>query len=136
MRKLLLITLSIISLCVVGQSKITGVYVSEVNLFKQDIFKYWISTFNHGIAKFCREGYYGLLDTTGKILVEPTYDEIIFFEDYILYSLNTRLKSTDYKLDVVDLKSHGYENIDNDKIFVPALIGISSGILFLMVCCV
>ncbi|HYG17194.1 MAG TPA: WG repeat-containing protein [Bacteroidia bacterium] len=121
MRKFLLIILSIIWLSVAGQSRITGVYVSEVNLFKQDTFKYWISSFNHGIAKFSWEGYYGIIDTTGNVLVEPKYDEIIFFDDYILYSSNKRLKCTNYRVESVDIKEYGYEPIDNDKIYVPAL---------------
>lgn len=125
MKKLLFIILSFISLCVIGQSRINGVYVSEVNLFKQDTLKYWIGSFKNGLAKFSKDGYYGLIDTTGKVRIPLEYDEILFFEDYILYKSDKMQKCTNYNLQIVDLKQYGYEaiirSIDNEKIYVPAL---------------
>ncbi len=44
---------------------------------------YWIGQFNNGIAQISKNGYFGLVDSTGSILCEPKFDEIFDFEGEI-----------------------------------------------------
>jgi hypothetical protein len=59
-----------------AQTKIKGKYDSKSKLFIADEKEYWIDFFENGVAKISKDGYFGLIDTTGKIIVDVKYDKI------------------------------------------------------------
>jgi hypothetical protein len=59
-----------------AQNKIAGVYNSVSQTFETNNTNYWIDFFKKGSAKIYKDGYVGLMDSTGTILCEPKYDDI------------------------------------------------------------
>lgn len=126
MKKVTLIFLFSFVLCnIYGQESIDsikGVYLKDCDFFKQDITKYWLSKFKNGVAKISKGGFYGLIDTTGAIVVPIKYDEINFFyTNYILLRLNGYQTIKDFHLNNIPLSHYGYDTMHSEKIYVPEL---------------
>lgn len=63
-----------------AQNKIVGVFNPVSETFETDNKTYWIDFFENEVARIYKDGYVGLIDTTGTILCEPKYDEIFISE--------------------------------------------------------
>jgi len=63
-----------------AQIKILGEYDHIHKVFQQDSNKYWIDFFQNGIARLSRDGFIGLVDSTGAIICRPKYDKISDFQ--------------------------------------------------------
>jgi hypothetical protein len=74
-----------------AQNRIVGVYNSVSKTFETNNKTYWINFFENNNARIYKDGYVGLIDTTGTILCEPKYDEIYISEkDVYKSSLNNK----------------------------------------------
>ena len=62
-----------------AQNKIEGFYNNPDKTFRTQNNIYWIDYFHDGIARISRNGYVGLIDSSGLILCEPKYDKIFDF---------------------------------------------------------
>ena len=82
----------------IAQNKIPGSYDPVSRTFETDNKTYWIDFFIDGSANIYKEGYVGLIDSTGTILCEPKYDEV-FRIDETAYriSLNNKYGLMDNK---------------------------------------
>lgn len=63
-----------------AQNKIEGIYKPNKQIFETEDKTYWIDFFNNGIARISKDGYFGLVDSTGTIVCKPQYDKIFDFE--------------------------------------------------------
>lgn len=59
-----------------AQTKISGIYNAANQTFETNAKTYWIDFFKNGTAKIYKDGYVGLMDSTGTVLCEPKYDAI------------------------------------------------------------
>jgi hypothetical protein len=59
-----------------AQTKIEGTYDPVREFFLTNDTTYWISYFKNNLAKIYKNGYVGLMDTTGKMSCIPKYDKI------------------------------------------------------------
>lgn len=59
-----------------AQTKISGIYNAVNQTFETNSKTYWIDFFKNGTAKIYKDGYVGLMDSTGTVLCEPKYDAI------------------------------------------------------------
>ena len=73
-----IIFILLISFCfqLKAQTKISGIYNAVNQTFETDNKIYWIDFFKRGKAKIYKDGYVGLIDSTGTVLCEPKYDAI------------------------------------------------------------
>ncbi len=70
---------------IIGQDRIQGAYDSLSNFFVQDSVKFWIGEFEGGFAKFSKEGYSGIINKGGKIILPRIYDEVLI-TDSLFYA--------------------------------------------------
>lgn len=66
-----------------AQVKIKGKYSSNTCTFVTKDKTYWIGFFDKGVARLFKKGYVGLIDTTGRILCTPKYDQIYPFQEKV-----------------------------------------------------
>ena len=75
-----------------AQEKILGTYLPQQNIFVTQDKTYWIEGFiEDSVARISNNGYIGLIDVTGTILVKPKYDKIYpFYNDVAVICLNNK----------------------------------------------
>src|SRR5688572_30318003 len=70
-------------------SIIKGFYDLETRSFETTDSTYWIDQFHNGIARISKDGYIGLIDTSGKIICPLKYDRIYnFYGSVARFGLN------------------------------------------------
>jgi WG containing repeat len=80
-----------------AQETISGTYNRAKKIFVADDDEYWIDYFTNGIARIAKDGYMGLMDSTGKIICPVQYDIIYPLEkDAIRMGINGRLGLLNY----------------------------------------
>lgn len=68
-----------------SQNKINGNFDNDNKIFKQYDKKYWIENFKGEFAKFSKDGYYGIINKNGEILLPLEYDEVLI-TDTLFYA--------------------------------------------------
>lgn len=63
-----------------GQQVIQGKYNGDAKSFTAADSSYWVGTVVDGRAYLYRDGYVGLIDSSGRVLVPPMYDKIFAFD--------------------------------------------------------
>lgn len=76
----ILLFTSLILFQVNAQKRIDGVFKKENCVFETEDRTYWIGYFHEGIAQISKDGYLGLIDSSGLIICEPKYDKIFDFK--------------------------------------------------------
>lgn len=64
-----------------AQNKIPGVFNAVSKIFETDDKTYWIDFFENDVARIYKDGYVGLIDSTGTIICKPKYDAIFNLEN-------------------------------------------------------
>ena len=64
-----------------AQTKIKGTYNAQTKTFATTDKTYWIGDFKEGYAPISNKGYYGFMDSTGKVLCKPKYDRLYSFNN-------------------------------------------------------
>lgn len=81
-----------------AQNKIVGVFNPVSKTFETEEKIYWIDFFENDVARIYKNGYVGLIDSTGTILCEPKYDQInLIGEKVYRVSLNNKYGLLDNK---------------------------------------
>jgi len=75
-----------------GQTTLRGKYNTSSKRFITSDTNYHIDFFRDGVARIYRMGYVGLMDSTGRILIEPQFDQIYDFEGDVA-KVNVRKKT-------------------------------------------
>jgi len=79
-RLLLLLVAACTTTVVSAQVKLQGEFNRETHTFKTADSTYWVGRFKAGVATLAKDGYLGLIDTSGTILCPPKYDKIFDFK--------------------------------------------------------
>lgn len=88
---LFVLMIGLVTLSATAQNKIEGAYKPELFTFEITDTTYWADFVNDGLALIYKDGYTGLMDSIGTILIEPKYDKIFPFEGELAkFSLNAR----------------------------------------------
>lgn len=74
--RLLLSFFTLLSILNFAQNKIEGNYDVKNKMFIQKSKNFWISEYKNGVAKISKDGYYGIIDESGKYILPMIYDEI------------------------------------------------------------
>jgi len=64
-----------------AQNKIEGIYNSKSHTFEPTDKSYKTDNFREGYFSYSKNGLYGFIDTTGKIICAAKYDEVDVFLD-------------------------------------------------------
>ncbi len=80
-----------------AQEAVSGTYNPLTKIFSAADDEYWIDYFTEGIARIAKDGYMGLMDSTGKIICPVKYDIIYPLEkEVIRMGINGRLGLLNY----------------------------------------
>ncbi|MEC4049104.1 WG repeat-containing protein [Flavobacterium sp. SUN046] len=80
-----------------GQEKIDGYYDSKSKFYIPSHHDYWISEFKQGFGKIAKEGYYGIIDTTGTLILPIQYDDVYITSDGLYSMLSNQKYAFDKK---------------------------------------
>lgn len=75
-KRLLLSFFTLFSVLNSAQSKIEGNYDTKNKMFIQKSRNFWIGEYKNRVAKITKDGYYGIIDESGKYILPMIYDEI------------------------------------------------------------
>ncbi len=94
MRKFIFLLLILASLPGYSQKMIAGIYNPVSRTYQPNEDSIWVDLFSDEYARFVTNGYMGLMDKTGKIVVQPVYDNIIDInKKFVRYMLNGKYGS-------------------------------------------
>ncbi len=111
MRVVLFILLTLSSYIMEAQEKISGTYLPQQNIFVTEDKTYWVEGFQDNVAKISKDGYLGLINTTGKIVVRPKYDKIYpFYNGVAIICLNNKYGIINKKGKEILPPTYGYIN--------------------------
>lgn len=125
-RNILFITL----LSMLGQN----VFSMNINIAHMETVKeeYWLGDFENGFAQISKNGFFGLIDSTGAIVIEPKYDDInIITQIGCIVTLNGKMGISNFSNELLcDLRYEQIQYVDSYGWFIVRLgekYGIVSG---------
>ena len=102
-----------------GQERIQGHYDSKSKFFLPSQHNYWISEFKNGFGKISKDGYYGIIDSTGTLILPIQFDEVYITPGGLYSTLSNHKYAFDKKGNLNPNDFFGVHVTNDSFMYVP-----------------